>query len=237
MHDDRDLESRLRRLAAGMALAPEDRAALASLREGGQPARRRRRWLRGAAVPVALAAVLAAGAVAFASSPLGVILRFHPVDTRSGAPIAIGRANLAQQCPPPEPSSLAEVRQRAAFTVLTADAPGVTLAQARYQPRCGTAGDFAELAYEDRGASFALIESRGAPGPLQVDIKEGGQSSWHVIRVDGNDYAVYQDNAGAVWVAEFQRDGTRVSMTIGAKGGPDRPISLAEFQDLVRHIG
>lgn len=45
------------------------------------------------------------------------------------------------------------------------------------------------------------------------------------------------ERAGAVWVAEFQRDGTRVSMTIGAKGDPDRPISLAEFQDLVRHIG
>lgn len=237
MHDGRDLENRLRRLAADLALGPEDRAALATLRQSGDPARRRRRWLRGASVPVALAAVVAAGAVAFASSPLGVILRFHPVDTRNGGSVVIGRANLAQQCPPPDPSSLADVRQRAGFTVLTADAPGVTLAQARYQPRCGAAGDFAELAYEDRGASFSLIESRAAPGPLKVDIKDGGQSSWHVIRVDGNDYAVYQDHAGAVWVADFQRDGTRVSMTIGAKGGPDRPISLAEFQDLVRHIG
>jgi len=236
MHDDRELEGRLRRLTAGLALGPEDETALATLRGADQPARRRRRWLRGAAVPVALAAALSAGAVAFASSPLGVILHFHPVDTRSGGTVTIGRAALSQQCPLPDAITLDEARQRAGFPILTAEGPGITLAEVRYQPPCGRAGDFVSLTYEDRGESFVLMESRGGSGPLQVDIKAYAHDLWRVVRVDGTDYAVLADK-DVVAVAEFRRNGTTVTMTIGAKGGSYRPMSLAEWQDLVRHIG
>jgi len=131
----------------------------------------------------------------------------------------------------------ADLESRVDFRILTPTQPGVTLGGSRLGAPCGRDRDgFVELVYEYRGESFVLHETRAPTGPIKVDLKEYGRSSWRVVTIDGTDCAV-QVLDGSVTVAAFQRDGTRVDVTVGAKGSPMRPMSLAEFEELVRHIG
>jgi hypothetical protein len=230
MRDDIDLENRLRRLPTDLMLSPADQAALARLHRGPDASRKRRRWLRGAAITVAFAAVLAAGAVAFAtSSALSVVLRFHPVGWLPGS----GPVSAGPPCPPPQPIALADLQRRVGFRVLTAG--GATLVSSRYGAPCRGAEAFVELVYEEDGESFVLRESSAPVGPVQVNLKDYAKSSWRIVTVNGNEYAV-QVLDGSVTVAAFKRDGTRVDVTVGAKGSSDRPMSLGQFEELVRNI-
>ena len=242
MPTELEIEDRLRRLPAGLTLSAEDRAALAMLRADPEPPasvqasiRRRRRYgLRVLAIAAALTAALGAGAVAVAS-PDSVQLLFHTIGWGAHPePVAGGGP---KQCPPARPVPAADLQRQVSFPVITASAPGATLVSSTYTPPCGSASSGrVELVYRYRGGLFILDERRAPAGPVQVDLKDYAKSSWRVVTVDGRDYAV-QVLAGSVSFAVFKQGDTRVDVQIGAKGVDSDPVSLPDFEDLVRSVG
>jgi hypothetical protein len=208
---------------------------------------RRRRRLRVLAAGVAVAAALGTGVAAVASGSTSVILAFHPIGWGGGAgpvqtkPVAGG--GTPPCIPERRPVAASELQGLVPFHVLTVSAPAAVLTSATYSPApCGGKGGTVELAYNYRGGSFVLVERAAPAGPLKVDLKEYAKDSWRVVSVDGQDYAVQllavqgRSGVSSVTVAEFKQGETRVDLTVGEKGGPYAPLSLAEFEALVRTI-
>jgi hypothetical protein len=247
MDEDMDLENRLRRLPATLVLSAGDEAALGTLRSGRDalaPAdaaqrRRRARWRRGAAIPVALVAVMAVGAVAFGDSA-SVVLHFRPVDPHTAG----GSVRLAPVVTAPggEPEcailpqgSVPDLQRRVGFRILTDLQPGARLVSLGYRAPCATVDGTVELIYESGGVSVVLQETRAPAGPVEIGLKDDARSSWRTVTVNGNDYAVQVLN-GAVTVAAFKRAGTRVDVALGVKGRAQRPMTLQEFESLAGAI-
>jgi hypothetical protein len=239
MNSGVDLETRLRRLGTDLRLSREDQAALARLRGGSRIAQSNRVGRRAMAIPVVFAAVLLTAAVAFAaSSQLSVLLRFHPSGWQ-GAPWEAasqphGRNN--PPCPNPSapaiPMSVAQLQSRVDFHVVTL--VGRTLVGSMYAPPCSGSMGYVLLGYKDDGESIELRESPAAAGPVQVELTGPQRSSWTIVTVDGNDYAVGVIN-GSVVEAVFKRAGTRVDFQVGEQDVSKR-MSLAQFEELVRNM-
>jgi hypothetical protein len=191
-----------------------------------------RHWHRAVAVPSSLAAVLLVGAVVLAAtSELSIVLRYHPI----GWLPTPGKLTAVGPCSSLQGMALADVQRRVNFRVLTLG--GATLVNAYYGPPCpGSSEANAHLLYEENGESFDLGETHAPEGPITVDLKgTADRSPWRIVTVNGNDYAVliFDD---AVTAAAFKQAGTRVDITVGAKGGPNRPLSLDQFEELVLQI-
>jgi hypothetical protein len=232
--DDLDLENRLRRLPTELALSPLDQAALARLREWPRVTQSRRLWRRVASIPVSLAAVLLIGAVVLAASEASVVLRYHPSPV-----LAPGKVYLGKPCPDPELMSVADIQHRVSFHIAVIN--GATPFASRYYPPCTTPGFTADaavqLAYMYKGESISIDETKAPAGPVYVDLKgkASNNPAWKIVTLDGDSYAIFLGTDFPEG-ATFKRGNTRIDLAMGAKGGPNRAMSLAEFEAMLLEI-